>query len=52
MADQEVNAVANQIGRGFMTGIEQKNAIVDEFELLELFIAVGIRVEIGSGNEL
>ena len=42
MADQEVNAVADQIGCGFVTGIEQKNAIVNEFELRELFIAVGI----------
>ena len=51
VADQQIDAIADEIRRGLVSGVQKKNAIVDEFELAEPLVCRRVRVELASADQ-
>ena len=51
MADQEIDAVADEICCGLVAGIQEENAVVDEFELAKPFAGRRVRVELAAADQ-
>src|ERR1700745_416313 len=51
MLQQEMHAVADEIGRRFMAGIEQENAVVKELGLGEALCPIGPASELAPSDE-
>ena len=49
-ADEQIDGIADQIGRRLVPGIEQEDAIVNELELRELLACAGFPGE-GAGAD-
>jgi hypothetical protein len=51
MANQKIDGVADEVGRRLVTGVEKKNAIMDQFELSEVFVVVRLSDIVARINE-
>src|SRR6202050_2546655 len=51
MANEKIDGVADEIGGRLVTGVEKKNAIMDQFELGEVFVVVRLSNVVTRINE-
>ncbi len=52
IADQEIDAIADEIGRGLVSGVENEDAVVQELELGQVLFRPAARRQVGGGDQL
>ena len=51
MAEQQVDAVADQVGGGLVAGVEQEDAVVQQLQLRQPVVLVAARRDLAAGDQ-